>query len=256
MLAALALLAAFACPEDQKLRLDLKEWKAAMLAARPGSDEQHYALAALRFQSVPEDDAPEADCADKPVLEGVDVFEANLTGEKDKLVQARFRLCKGDRRNETQALRIAALVPLPDGQLCKLEGEDLSIDQRASDRPCEKPGKLTRALDFVELIRPGRKLVQTRDQSGSCDDPAGNTSAIRTAFFEAEGAALKKIFEAQLYDSTTQAQGRQLVARTKLSFGKAFPREISLQRWVEGASSCEEPDVYEYAKAAGKYVRK
>ena len=256
MIAALALLAAFACPEDQKLRLDLKEWKAALVAAKPGSDEQHYALAALRFRSVPGDDAPEADCADKPVLEGVDVFEANLTGEKDKLVQARFRVCRGDKENETQALRIAAVVPLPDGQLCKLEGEDLSIDQRASDRPCENPGKLPRTLDFVELVRPGRRVVQTRDQSGSCGDPAGNTSAIRTALFEAQGAALKKIFEAQLYDSTTQAQGRQLVARTKLSFGKAFPKQISVQRCVEGASACEDPDVFEYARAGGKYVRK
>jgi len=70
MIAALLLAAAFACPDDQKLRLDLKEWKAAMVAAKPGSDEQHYALAALRFQSVPGDNTPEAECADKPVLEG------------------------------------------------------------------------------------------------------------------------------------------------------------------------------------------
>lgn len=256
MLLSLALLAAFTCPEDQKLRLDLKEWKAAMLAATPGSDEQHYALAALRFQSVPGNDAPEADCADKPVLEGVDIFDANLTGMKDKLVQARFRVCKGDKENDTHALRIAAVVPLPGGQLCKLGGEDLSIDQRASDRPCENPGKLPRTLDFVELTKAGRRVVQTKDQSGSCADPAGSTSAIRTVFFEAQGAALRKIFEAQLYDATTQAQGRQLVARTKLSFGKTFPKQISVQRCVEGASACEDPDVYEYAPAGGKYVRK
>jgi hypothetical protein len=60
------------------------------------------------------------------VLEGVDLFEANLTGQKDKLVQARFRVCKGDKANETQALRIAVLVPLADGQLCKLEGARIS----------------------------------------------------------------------------------------------------------------------------------
>ncbi|HTO97868.1 MAG TPA: hypothetical protein VMK66_12545 [Myxococcales bacterium] len=256
MLAALALLAAFACPEDQKLRLDLKDWKAALLAAGPGSDEQHLALAALRFQSVPGDGGPEADCAGKPAVEGVDVFEANLTGQKDKLVQARFRMCKGDKENETQALRIAVLVPLGEGQLCKLEGEDLSLDRRASDRPCENPGKLPRTLDFVELTAKGRRVVQAKDPSGSCEDPAGNTSSITTAFFEAQGAALKKIFETPLYDSTTQAQGRQLVARWKLTFGNAFPREIRLQRCVEGASQCEEPDVYVYAKAGGKYVRK
>ena len=256
MLAALALLAAFSCPEDQKLRLDLREWKAAMLAARPGTDEQHYALAALRFQSVPGDDAPEADCADRPALEGVDVFDANLTGQKDKLVQARFRVCKGDKENETQALRIAVLVPLGGGQLCKLEGEDLSIDRRASDRPCENPGKLPRTLEFLELTSRGRRVVQTRDQGGSCGDPAGNTSSIQTAFFEAQGAALRKIFASPLYDSTTQAQGRQLIARWKLTLGTAFPKEIAVQRCVEGAAQCEEPDVYKYAPAGGKYVRK
>ena len=256
MMVALALLAAFACPEDQKLRLDLKAWKAALLAAQPGSDDQHRSLAALRFQSVPGDDAPEAECAERPVVEGIDIFEANLTGQKDKLVQARFRVCKGDKENETQALRIASLVPLPGGQLCKLEGEDLSVDRRANDKPCENPGKLPRTLDFVELTQPGRKVVQTRDHSGSCGDPSGNTSAIKAAFYEAQGAGLKKIFETQIYDSTTQAQGRQLVARWKLTYGPALPKSISVQRCVEGASACEEPDVYEYAKAGGKYVRK
>jgi hypothetical protein len=256
MTAALILAAAFACPDDQKLRLDLKEWKAAMMAAKPGSDEQHYALAALRFQSVPGDNTPEAECGDKPVLEGVDLFEANLTGQKDKLVQARFRVCKGDKANETQALRIAVVVPLADGQLCKLEGEDLSLDQRASDRPCENPGKLPRTLALLEVTQQGRKVVQTKDQSGSCGDPAGNASAVKTAFFEAQGPGLKKIFETPTYDSTTQAQGRQLIARWKLSLGKTVPKEITVQRCVEGASECEAPEVYIYARAGGKYVRK
>jgi hypothetical protein len=256
MIAALLLAAAFACPEDQKLRLDLKEWKAAMLAAEPGSEEQLFSLAALRFQSVPGDNAPDADCADGPVIEGVDIFDANLTGQNDKLVQARFRVCKGDKENETQALRIAVVVPLPGGQLCKLEGEDLSLDQRASDKPCENAGKLPRTLSLIELTRKGRRVVQTKDQSGSCDDPAGNTSALKTAFFEAQGPAIKKIFETPVYDSTTQAQGRQMIARWKLTLGKTLPKEIAVQRCVEGASQCEEPDVYEYAKAGGKYVRK
>ena len=65
------------------------------------------------------------------------------------------------------------------------QGEDLSLDQRASDKPCEDPGKLPRTLTLLEVTQQGRKVVQTKDQSGSCDDPAGNTSAIKTAFFEA-----------------------------------------------------------------------
>jgi len=99
-------------------------------------------------------------------------------------------------------------------------------------------------------------VVQTKDQSGSCDDPAGNASAVKTAFFEAQGPGLKKIFETPLYDSTTQAQGRQLIARWNLSLGKTVPKEITVQRCVQGASECEAPEVYVYARAGGKYVRK
>jgi hypothetical protein len=40
-------------------------------------------------------------------------------------------VCRGTNANETQALRIAMVVPLGDGQVCKLEGEDLSVDQHA-----------------------------------------------------------------------------------------------------------------------------
>ncbi len=252
MLAVLALLAAFTCPADQKLKLDLKAWRAALLKAEPGSDEQKYGIRALRLQSIHGD--AEAECADKPVIEGIDVFEANLTGEKDKVVQIRARSCKGDKENETQSLRIADVVPLPGGQLCKLEGEDLSLDQRASDRPCENPAKLPRTFDLVELTQPGRKAVQTKDQSGSCDDPAGNTSAIKSAVYEAQGWQLKKIFETPLFDSTTQAQGRQLVTRWKVSLGRDVPKEITVQRCVEGASQCDEPQVFVYSKAGGKYV--
>ena len=249
----LALLAAFTCPDDQKLNVDLKAWKAALLKAAPGSDEQKYGIRALRLQPIHGD--AEADCADKPIVEGVDIFEANLTGEKDKLVQVRARTCKGDKENETQSLRIADLVPLTgSGQLCKLEGEDLSVDQRATDRPCENPGKLPRTLDLVELTQAGHKVVQTKDQSGSCEDPNGSTSSIKSAVYEAQGWQLKKIFETQLFDSTTQAQGRQLVTRWKLSFGSVVPKQITVQRCVDGASRCEEPDVFVYSKAGGKYV--
>lgn len=255
MIAALALVAAgFACPEDQKIRVDLKEWKAALLKAEPGSDEQKYAIRALRLPGFPGDNGPDAECGEKPVIEGVDLFDANLTGEKDKLVQVRARSCKGDKENETQSLRIADVVPLPGGQLCLLEGEDLSLDQRASDRPCANAGKLPRTLDLVELTHAGRKVVQTRDQSGSCADPNGNASAVKSVLYEAQGAKVKKIFETPLYDSTTQAQGRQLETRWKVSFGKTVPKEIVVQRCVEGASQCEEPDVFVYSKAGGKYV--
>ena len=46
------------------------------------------------------------------------------------------------------------------------------------------------------------------------------------------------------------------LARWKLTLGPTVPKEIRVQRCVEGASQCEEPDVYLYARAGGKYVRK
>ena len=46
------------------------------------------------------------------------------------------------------------------------------------------------------------------------------------------------------------------LARWKLALGPTVPKEIRVQRCVECASQCEEPDVYLYARAGGKYVRK
>ena len=62
---------------------------------------------------------------------------------------------------------------------------------------------------------------------------------MKSVVYEAQGWQLKKIFETPLFDSTTQAQGRQLVTRWKISLGKVVPKEIAVQRCVEGASQCE-----------------
>src|SRR5438105_9291459 len=102
------LIAAFTCPADQRLAIDLTRWK-----------KQGAPLSALGLGSVPP-------YCGKPA--GVDIFEANLTGERDKLGQVRFR-CGG-----WIALRIAVLVPLPDGAMCKLDGEDLSVSEKACDK--------------------------------------------------------------------------------------------------------------------------
>src|SRR5690348_1326563 len=96
---ALALLAAFVCPPTQRVQVDLKEWK------KRGSPPETLGL-------------KPAACEKKII----DLFDANLTGEGDQVVQARFRC------GQTRSLRIAVLVPLADGGMCKLDGEDLSID--------------------------------------------------------------------------------------------------------------------------------
>lgn len=191
----LVLVAAFVCPQSQRVA----EWRPPVPA---GCDK----------------------------LQGIDRFDANLTGEGDKLVQARFRCGKG------KALRIAVLVPLPDGGQCKLDGEDLSIDLKQGEK---------RLLDFVELLRPGRKVVQVRDLS------PGNASL---AFFEAQGWSLKKIFFSRTLETIATVHG-ELAARWTVEFGAELPKTIRARRCVDGAP-CDEPEVFEYAKAGGKYVKK
>jgi len=129
-----------------------------------------------------------------------------MTGQKDKLVQARFRVCKGDKANETQALRIAVVVPLADGQLCKLEGEDLSLESARVRRPCEIPAS-SRTLTLLEVTQQGRKVVQTKDQSGSCDDPAGSASAVKPRSSRRRVRSQEDLRDADLR-LTTRPQGR------------------------------------------------
>jgi hypothetical protein len=211
------LLAAFFCPPAQRVSAGFEQLK---------KDP-----AALRLKALPA-------CAEEK-LEGVDLFESRLTAAGDKVLQVRARGCG------VQSLRIAVLVPT-EGGVCKLGGEDLSLDQKLDDKPCEKPGRLPRTLDFV------KGTLQARDQGGSCGDPDGVSSSRKLSIFNVQGWQLKKIFETPLWDSTTQAQGRQLVQTWKVSFGEG---KLTTQRCVEGGQ-CEEPDEFVYSKPGGKYVRK
>ena len=245
---ALLLAAAFACPDDQVIGLELKPWKAALLGARRGSDEQHAGMAALRMKTVPEGNEGDADCFDKPTVEGVDIFDANLTGEKDKLVQVRFRMCKGT-PDEWQSLRLAVLVPLPEQKFCLLGGEELSADRARKDLPCDEKLPLTVALK--EVIEKGRNVVEAHDQSGSCSAGSGMTNA-RLTLYEAQGAALKKIFETQLAESNGTAGGQILVQRYQVTLGKTFPKAIHVERCIE--ADCDVIGDFVYAKADGKYV--
>lgn len=250
----LLLAAAISCPSDQIIGLDLKPWKAAILADRPGSDEQHAEMAALRMKTVPEGNQGDADCFDQPVVEGVDIFEANLTGEKDKLVQVRFRMCKGT-PDEWQSLRLAVLVPLPEKKFCLLGGEDLSVDQSVRNRACDAPGKLPMTVGFKELIEKGRKVIERRDEQGSCSDPQQQMSNRMLALYQAQGLELKKIFEAVLLDSHPTGSGGQLVQKATVTYTGAFPKAIHVEQCTEGVQGCESEE-YVYSKPARKYVSK
>ena len=157
-----------------------------------------------------------------------------------------MRSCAG-KPNERISLRIAVLVPLEKGELCKLDGEDLSIDQLASDRPCPpaKAAKLPRTLDFAH----GR--VQVSDQSGSCE-AKGLDQQHQDGADDVQGWSLKKIFATPTWDSTTKAQGRQLIQRWKVDITGAG---ISVQRCIEGGER-DDPEEWVYSKPGGKYLRK
>src|ERR1051326_5034847 len=145
---AIALLAAFVCPASQKVQADLKEWK-----------KQGASLSALGLKPA---------LCSKP--QGVDIWDSHLTTEGDKLVQVRFKC------GNTRQLRIGVFVPLAGGGMGRVDGEDLSMDT---------DGDAKRILDFVELTRPDRRVIQVKDQSDG---------ALQVAFYEVQGWSLKEIF--------------------------------------------------------------
>ena len=247
---AFILAAAFACPDDQVIGLDIKPWKAALLADKPGTDEQHAEMAALRMKSVPEGNDSEDDCVSKPKVEGIDVFDANLTGEKDKLIQVRFRMCKG-KPEEWISLRLAVLVPLPDGRHCLLGGEDLSVDRAKKDLPCGM--KLPLTVSFKEMTEKGRNVVEARDFRGSCEQGQGMLNG-QLDLYQARGTELQKIFDTVLFESNGTASGQILTQRYKVTYGSALPKTIHVERCIE--SDCDLIGDFVWAKPAGKYVGK
>ena len=245
------LLAAAACPADQVVSLDLKPWKASLLADLPGSDEQHAEMAALRMKTVPQDNPSEADCYDKPAVEGVDIFEASLTGARDKVVQVRFRMCKGTAQ-EWQSLRIAVLSPLSGNQFCLLGGEGLSVDRSVRNRACEDPGKLPMTLSFKEVSAKGHKVIETRDEQGSCADPRDRMSNVMLALYEAQGWSLRKIFETVLLDAHPTSSGARYLQRAEVTYVASPPKQVHVERCTGSARPCETED---YAYQKGRYVQ-
>ncbi|MGZ6142025.1 MAG: hypothetical protein ACXWLM_01745 [Myxococcales bacterium] len=241
----LLLAAALTCPDDQIIGLDLPSWRKELLADVPGSDEQHREMAALRMSMVPTGSESEAECIHQPTVEGVDVFDANLTGQHDKLVQVRFRMCKGT-KDEWQSLRIALLLPLPEKRFCLFAGDDPSVDQPARDKPCTGAGKLPRTLAFKVL--DGHRVIEAQDQSGSCDP---EVSLLTMTLYEAQGVSLVKIFDSPLLDAHATASGAMLVQRWKVTLG----RTIHVERCTEGVPECDSQDLVR-EKASAKYVGK
>ena len=227
--------AAFDCPPEQRLELDLGQWKASLQAAAPGSPEQRAAIRALQLADVPSgsDEIPEAGCAKKPVLAALDLSDSKLTAAGDRTVQARFELCGSDPHLRLFSLRIAVVVPLGNREVCRLGGEDLSKDQAAWDSPCmmkPAPGKLPRAVRFVKVTSPTQNVLEVKDQRGSCKGAARDGST-QLSLYEAHGASLDRIFENKLWETSYDAQTPPTEETVwKLAYGKTLPKTIDVTR--------------------------
>lgn len=239
--------AAFDCPGDQRLSLDLAGWKKGLKAAAPGSSQQRDLLRAMGFAAVPSGskDVPEAPCASRPALKALDDLDSKLTGEGDRTIQARFEMCSGAQRFTSQ--RIAVVVPLEAGVVCKLDGDDLSRDQAASDVACagrSAPLALPRNLSLVKLTSNTRNVLRVDDQNGDCKG-AVKSGSTRLALYEAHGATLDRIFENKTWERTPAEE-----TVWKLAWGKTVPRTIAVTR----RTRCAKGSVCESGEATQRYA--
>jgi len=223
---ALLLAASLSCP--RMLEVDPKEWKEALLKAAPGSKEQGQLLEQLGFRPVPPpgDAAPEAECAEEPVVRGIDLLPASVTGGKDLVVHARFELCADEGDAHFWSQRIAVLKALRGGAYCKLGGEDPSIDAAASD-VCGGPDRLPRLLKLVRLTSRRRDTLQLEDRIDDCPGPV-HISIERVAFLDAHGDRLVQAFQLKTREASSEApeEPAQVVERTVKPSGGVFPRKL------------------------------
>jgi len=257
---ALLIAASLGCP--RMLEVDPKEWKQALLKAGPGSREQAELLEQLGLRPVPPagDAAPDADCAEQPVVRGVELLPASLTGGKDLLVHVRLELCADEGGSHFWSQRIAVLKPLRGGAYCKLGGEDLSIDAPASD-VCGGPDRPPRALKLLRLTSGRRDTLQLDDRLDECPGPV-HTVVERVSFLDAHGDQLSNVFEAKTREASSEApeEPAPVIERTVKPVGRGFPRkllvteEVSCPEGNPGGSCTPDRRKAVHVLSAGKYV--
>ncbi|MFL5311658.1 MAG: hypothetical protein ACJ79H_14500 [Myxococcales bacterium] len=258
---ALLLAASVACP--RMLEVDPREWKAALLRAAPGSKEQGQLLLQLGFRPVPPpgEAAPDAECAEEPVVRAIDLLPASVTGGRDLVVHVRLDMCADEGTSHFWSQRIAVLKALRGGAYCKLGGEDPSIDAPASD-VCGGPDRPPRLLKLVRLTSRRRDTLQLEDRLDECPGPV-HTSIERVSFVDAQGDRLVQAFELKTREASSEApeESAPMVERTvKPVGGRGFPRKLM----VTEETSCPEGDprgscmpgrrATVYVLAGGKYV--
>lgn len=256
---ALLLAASVACP--QKLGVDPKQWKEALLKAAPGSKEQAELVERLGLRKVPaEEAAPDAECAEEPVVRSVELLPANLTGGKELIVHARFEMCAEEGQSHFWSQRIAVLKAVPGGGYCKLGGEDLSVDAAASD-VCGGPDRPPRAIKLVRLTSGRRDTLEMDDRIDDCPG-AVHTLVEQVTYLDARGDQLVKLLEVKTREASSEGpeEPARTVERAVKPVGRGFPRKLEVTEEV----SCPEgePDrscaparrAAVYALRDGKYV--
>ena len=233
---ALVIAASVVCP--RVVQVDPREWREALLKAAPGSKEQAQLLEQLGVRAVPpaNDLVPDSECVEQPVVRGVDLIPASVTGGKDLLVHARFEMCADEGDSHFWSQRFAVLKPVRGGGYCKLDGEDPSMDAPASD-VCGGPDKPPRAAKLVRLTSRTRDTLQLDDRLDECPGPAHRT-VERVVFLDATGDQLVEVFAAKTRESTSEApeEPAQLVERAVKPIGTKFPRKLQVVEEV----SCPE----------------
>jgi hypothetical protein len=257
---ALVLAASMLCP--RMLEVDPKEWKEALFKAAPGSKQQAQLLEQLGLRPLPPagEAAPDAECAEQPVVRAIELLPASVTGGKDLLLHVRLELCAGEGESHFWSQRIAVLKPLRGGAYCKLGGEDPSLDAPASD-VCGGPDRPPRLIKLVRLTSGRRDTLELSDRVDECPGPV-HTVVERVSFLDARGDQLAKVFELKTREtsSDTPEEPAPVIERTVKPVGNRFPRkllvteEISCPEGNPGSSCTPDRRTAVHVLSGGKYV--
>ena len=257
---ALLIAASLSCP--RMLQVVPTEWREALLKAAPGSKEQRQLLEQLGLRPLPlaGDAAPDAECAEEPVVRAVELLPASVTGRKDLLVHVRFELCSGEAESHFWSQRIAVLRPLRGGAYCRLGGEDPSLDAPAGD-VCGGPDRPPRLLKLIRLTSGRRDTLELTDRIDECP---GNQHTVveRVSFLDAHGDQLAKVFELKTREASSEAleEPAQMIERSVKPAGRRFPRqlvvteEITCPEGNPGGTCTPDRRTAVHVLSGGKYV--
>jgi hypothetical protein len=234
------------CPRERRIAVDLRAWKRSLQKAPSGSKVQRQALAELGFPPglLTGEHGPVTGCEAPPQVEGVDLFTAPLSGaaKPDTVVQVRMRVCPDSYQESATLQHIAVLRPRKAGGHCRLGGDSLSWDQRLDDEPCSgEATKWPRTFAFVELVTPGRKALEVRDQGGRCEGPY-RAVAYWKSYWVADAESVREVFRQQTEDGSYRSvdPGSSQVRRATVTLEGGLPRSITVTETVECGSSGDE----------------